>query len=64
MFTDSQTNVTSLKLSWATKANLSQRAGRAGRVMDGKVYRMIYKEDFDVSLSLICEKLLLIMLGN
>ncbi|KOB65008.1 putative ATP-dependent RNA helicase, partial [Operophtera brumata] len=38
---DDQTNFTSLQLSWAAKANCEQRAGRAGRVRDGRVYRLV-----------------------
>ncbi|CAH2045426.1 unnamed protein product, partial [Iphiclides podalirius] len=38
---DENTNFTSLQLSWASKANCEQRAGRAGRVRDGRVYRLV-----------------------
>ncbi|XP_013171047.1 PREDICTED: probable ATP-dependent RNA helicase spindle-E [Papilio xuthus] len=38
---DTATNFTSLQLAWAAKANCEQRAGRAGRVRDGRVYRLV-----------------------
>ncbi|KAM3962437.1 tudor domain containing 9 protein spindle E [Aphomia sociella] len=38
---DEFTNFTSLQLQWASKTNCEQRAGRAGRVRDGRVYRLI-----------------------
>lgn len=48
---DPVSNLPTLKLQWATMANLTQRAGRAGRVRDGRVYRLIYST-FVSSLSL------------
>ena len=41
---DPETNYPLLHLEWATKSSLDQRAGRAGRVKDGRVYRMITRE--------------------
>ncbi|XP_029166028.1 probable ATP-dependent RNA helicase spindle-E [Nylanderia fulva] len=38
---DSITNYQTLKLCWASKANCMQRAGRTGRVMDGRVFRLV-----------------------
>ncbi|CAH2094465.1 unnamed protein product [Euphydryas editha] len=38
---DQNTNFTSLQMSWASKTNCEQRAGRAGRVRDGRVYRLV-----------------------
>ena len=38
---DKQTNYQSLKLQWASKASLTQRKGRAGRVSEGRCYRLI-----------------------
>ncbi|XP_045453165.1 probable ATP-dependent RNA helicase spindle-E [Melitaea cinxia] len=38
---DPSTNFTSLQMSWASKTNCDQRAGRAGRVRDGRVYRLV-----------------------
>ncbi|XP_034834084.1 probable ATP-dependent RNA helicase spindle-E [Maniola hyperantus] len=38
---DQHTNFTSLQLKWASKTNCEQRAGRAGRVRDGRVYRLV-----------------------
>ncbi|KAL0106287.1 hypothetical protein PUN28_016183 [Cardiocondyla obscurior] len=37
----------SLQLSWASKANCIQRAGRTGRVTDGRVFRLIPKAFYD-----------------
>uniref|UniRef100_A0A1B0CMA6 Probable ATP-dependent RNA helicase spindle-E n=2 Tax=Lutzomyia longipalpis TaxID=7200 RepID=A0A1B0CMA6_LUTLO len=42
---DSTTGFSTLKLEWASQDNCTQRAGRAGRVMDGRVYRLV-KKDF------------------
>ncbi|XP_011646835.1 LOW QUALITY PROTEIN: probable ATP-dependent RNA helicase spindle-E, partial [Pogonomyrmex barbatus] len=36
-----------LKLCWASKTNCIQRAGRTGRVMDGRVYRLVPKAFYD-----------------
>lgn len=46
---DPVTHYESLELNWASKANCEQRAGRTGRVMDGRVYRLIPKAFYDVS---------------
>ncbi|XP_066585489.1 probable ATP-dependent RNA helicase spindle-E [Prorops nasuta] len=40
-------NFQSLQLTWASKTNCVQRAGRAGRVMEGRVYRLIPKYLYD-----------------
>lgn len=45
--TDTATNCTSLKLEWAAKSNCRQRSGRAGRVMNGRVYRLVDKNFFE-----------------
>ncbi|XP_068210369.1 ATP-dependent RNA helicase TDRD9-like [Palaemon carinicauda] len=45
---DVVTNYTSLKLSWASKASCKQRAGRSGRVSDGRVYRLVPRWFFEV----------------
>nr|XP_032521208.1 probable ATP-dependent RNA helicase spindle-E [Danaus plexippus plexippus] len=44
---DENTNFTSLQLSWASKTNCEQRAGRAGRVRDGRVYRLVHEKFYD-----------------
>lgn len=49
LVTDTNTNVTSLQLEWASKNNCRQRAGRAGRLMNGKVYRLVSKSFYEVS---------------
>lgn len=51
---DSISNNQSLQLHWASKANCVQRAGRAGRVMDGRVYRLVPKAFYDVSNISLC----------
>lgn len=38
---DPSTNYTCLQLEWASKANCIQRKGRAGRVSNGRVYRLV-----------------------
>ncbi|XP_054743401.1 probable ATP-dependent RNA helicase spindle-E [Anastrepha obliqua] len=47
LITDTATNFSSLQLHWASRANCRQRAGRAGRVMNGRVYRMVSKNFYD-----------------
>lgn len=42
--TDTSTGLTKLKLDWASKKSLEQRAGRVGRIENGQVIRLIYKE--------------------
>ncbi|XP_012255284.2 probable ATP-dependent RNA helicase spindle-E [Athalia rosae] len=44
LVTDPTTNFQCLELTWASKASCKQRAGRTGRVMDGRVYRLIPEE--------------------
>lgn len=53
MKTDTLTNFSSLQLTWAARSNCKQRAGRTGRVCNGRCYRFVEKEFFDVSASLI-----------
>nr|XP_026494263.1 probable ATP-dependent RNA helicase spindle-E [Vanessa tameamea] len=47
MVADQNTNFTSLQLQWASKTNCEQRAGRAGRVRDGRVYRLVTDKLYD-----------------
>lgn len=49
MVTDQQTNFCHLKLEWASKNSLDQRAGRVGRVSDGRVFRLITEDFYQVS---------------
>ncbi|CAB3245863.1 unnamed protein product [Arctia plantaginis] len=51
---DPETNFSSLRLAWATKTNCEQRAGRAGRVRDGRVYRLV-TDKFYENFSQECE---------
>ncbi|XP_041969908.1 probable ATP-dependent RNA helicase spindle-E isoform X2 [Aricia agestis] len=44
---DQNTNFTSLQLAWASKTNCEQRSGRAGRVRDGRVYRLVTDKFYD-----------------
>ncbi|KAJ2944742.1 hypothetical protein O0L34_g1630 [Tuta absoluta] len=44
---DPSTNFTSLQLTWASKTNCGQRAGRAGRVRDGRVYRLVSDKHYE-----------------
>ncbi|TGZ53458.1 probable ATP-dependent RNA helicase spindle-E isoform X1 [Temnothorax longispinosus] len=41
------THYQNLQLCWASKTNCTQRAGRTGRVMDGRVYRLVPKAFYD-----------------
>ncbi|KAH8236403.1 hypothetical protein KR026_000850 [Drosophila bipectinata] len=43
MVTDTATNFSSLRMTWASKANCRQRAGRVGRLRSGRVYRLVHK---------------------
>uniref|UniRef100_A0A1A9UIK5 Probable ATP-dependent RNA helicase spindle-E n=1 Tax=Glossina austeni TaxID=7395 RepID=A0A1A9UIK5_GLOAU len=45
--TNSGTNFTSLQLQWASRVNCRQRAGRAGRVMNGRVYRLVERSFYE-----------------
>lgn len=47
LVTDTATNVSSLQLCWASRNNCIQRSGRAGRVMDGRVYRLVPRIFFE-----------------
>uniref|UniRef100_A0A182T323 Probable ATP-dependent RNA helicase spindle-E n=1 Tax=Anopheles maculatus TaxID=74869 RepID=A0A182T323_9DIPT len=44
---DSLNNFTTLQTQWASRNNCIQRAGRAGRVMNGRVYRLVNKHFYD-----------------
>lgn len=48
LVTDPQTNFQCLELKWASKVNCEQRAGRTGRVMDGRVYRLVPRAFYEV----------------
>ncbi|XP_023227156.1 ATP-dependent RNA helicase TDRD9-like [Centruroides sculpturatus] len=41
LMSDPDTNYCQLQLAWAAKSNCKQRKGRAGRVSDGRCYRMV-----------------------
>lgn len=48
LVTDPNTNLACLKSEWASRNSLIQRAGRVGRVSDGRVYRLITEQFFYV----------------
>lgn len=45
------TSFTSLQTTWASRTNCRQRAGRAGRVMHGRVYRLVTKRFYEEEMS-------------
>ncbi|XP_052863697.1 probable ATP-dependent RNA helicase spindle-E [Anopheles cruzii] len=45
--TDSTSNFSTLSTQWASKSNCVQRAGRTGRLMNGRVYRLIDRSFFE-----------------
>ncbi|XP_034664605.1 probable ATP-dependent RNA helicase spindle-E [Drosophila subobscura] len=51
LVTDTSTNFSSLRLAWASKTNCRQRAGRVGRLRNGRVYRMVTKSFYNRELS-------------
>ncbi|EDW97399.1 probable ATP-dependent RNA helicase spindle-E [Drosophila yakuba] len=51
LVTDTATNFSSLRLTWASKANCRQRAGRVGRLRSGRVYRMVNKSFYQREMS-------------
>lgn len=46
--TDTSTNMASLKLDWTSKNSCEQRAGRVGRTSSGLVYRLVFREFYDL----------------
>lgn len=46
---DATKNFTSLEMDWASKNNCRQRSGRAGRLADGRCYRLVKRKFFMVS---------------
>ncbi|XP_058836204.1 probable ATP-dependent RNA helicase spindle-E [Topomyia yanbarensis] len=46
-YTESSTNFNSLRTQWASHSNCEQRRGRAGRVMDGRVYRLVTRRYYE-----------------
>uniref|UniRef100_A0AAG5CUI8 Probable ATP-dependent RNA helicase spindle-E n=1 Tax=Anopheles atroparvus TaxID=41427 RepID=A0AAG5CUI8_ANOAO len=65
LIADTVNNFTSLRTQWASKNNCIQRAGRAGRVMNGRVYRLVEKHFFDKGMSQATEpEMIRCPLGN
>lgn len=48
-----KSNYSMLVMTWASKSNCEQRAGRVGRVADGRVYRLVTKKMFEVNILLL-----------
>lgn len=48
LMTDTASTFTALRLCWASRNSCRQRSGRAGRVMNGRCYRLVYKTMFYV----------------
>ncbi|KAG4067051.1 hypothetical protein HA402_000042 [Bradysia odoriphaga] len=44
---DTTTNITSLQLAWCSRSSCRQRAGRTGRTMHGRVYRLVPKDFYE-----------------
>ncbi|KYN35997.1 putative ATP-dependent RNA helicase spindle-E [Trachymyrmex septentrionalis] len=61
---DPATHYQSLQLCWASKTNCIQRAGRTGRVMDGRVYRLVPKAFYDAIMMRQCNVPIKIKLLN
>nr|XP_026694368.1 ATP-dependent RNA helicase TDRD9-like [Ciona intestinalis]XP_026694369.1 ATP-dependent RNA helicase TDRD9-like [Ciona intestinalis] len=51
MVCDLDTNYQSLRLQWASKASGKQRSGRAGRVSNGKVYRLVSRNFWSTNIA-------------
>lgn len=49
MVVDPDTQYESLRLQWASQNSCIQRAGRVGRVSDGRVYRLVPRDFFEVT---------------
>lgn len=50
MVVNPETKYQSLQLEWASHVNCEQRAGRVGRLSHGRVYRLVYREFYEVHL--------------
>lgn len=49
MTVDPMTKYMSLKLEWASHVNCDQRAGRVGRIGNGRIYRLVPRNFYQVS---------------
>lgn len=47
IMTDPETNYVSLKLMWADKNSCRQRTGRSGRVKEGRVFRLVFRDFYE-----------------
>lgn len=48
-----RSNYSMLIMEWASKSNCKQRAGRVGRVSEGRVYRLVPQDMFEVNILII-----------
>lgn len=52
MVNDPKTNFTTLRLDWASPVNCEQRKGRTGRVMNGRCYRLVPYDFYNIKVSI------------
>lgn len=50
---ETKSNYSMLVMTWASKSNCEQRAGRVGRVSEGRVYRLVPEIMFTVNIFII-----------
>lgn len=55
MVVDPETHFSTLKMEWASHVNCVQRAGRVGRVCDGRVYRLVPEDFYDHSMKAVID---------
>lgn len=59
MKNEMKSNYSMLVMTWASKSNCEQRAGRVGRVSEGRVYRLVPEIMFNVNILIILMLILL-----
>lgn len=50
LIVDRDTHYPVLRLEWASQANCEQRAGRTGRVCDGRAYRLVFSNFYQIQM--------------